>query len=448
MSQTLSEIVSSALRQADASIKVASLRDAPIEDRSFSRVDQYLARELGQVEPETQKEASATEQPADFSGGYNDIEFAFKLASALEHGANVLAKLAGPLNKSDGGPPKSGPVPAAGPAPIQPPLYDRATTATPMPQASAHARAAQANDKLEPEGNPETDRDMQLNEGPVIPRNYPTSKVPTTGASSKHASLDRVTTQRLLRSKIAQHKMLVSLGQIDAANAVLKEAQELASGAPHDHSDLVFKDDYTASKFPDNNAVRALTKAQARDMNQREAGNFFGEPVKRDNAATAHLAVTDGLKLSMMPLSQYKLATGEVGFVQGLGKKIIGGGRAALRGAGSGARKVERSYQPDNTVAGLRMAKTKGHIPSGIEVGGLELTPSAVHPTPTGGPVRDRGRVERGARWLREKANKGRQSLGEIGETGQKVVGGTALGLTGAGAAYGGHRLLRGGRED
>ena len=295
MSQTLSEIVNSALRQADASIKVASLRDAPIEDRGFARVDDYLAHELGQREAETQKYASAAPQQEQYFTGFDDIEFAFKLAEALEEGADVVAKLAGPLSNGN--------------VPLQPQTYDHASTVSPAPQASSRARAVEAhNSRLNADGTIETDEDFQLNEGPVIPNNYPTSKVPTTGAMSKKANLDRAMTQRILRSKIAQHKMLVSLGQIDAANAVLKEASELAGS---DNSDLVYKtDNYAGANFPDNEGVRNLTKAQARDRNQREAASFYGEPVKHDNAATAHLAVTDGLKLSQVPISAlYKQAT-------------------------------------------------------------------------------------------------------------------------------------------
>jgi hypothetical protein len=293
MSQSLSEIVSAALRQADASVKVASLRDAQPEDRGFARVDQYLAEQLGQIETETDKRASAESAAPEGAVDLDDVRFALKLAEALEYGAGVVEKLAleGPLNKSTGGKPHAGATPRGGPAAVLPHNYDNAETRTPIPQASAHARAAQANKSVR-DGFPKNDEHMQLNGGPVIPSGYKNGPSRTTGTSSKQAS-SREATERLLRSKIAQHKMLVSLGQIDAAEAVLKEAKDVALTA-----NLEFGDNYQAANFPDNEGVRNLTKAQARDRNQREAGSFFGEPVKRDSAVTTHLAIADGLKLS------------------------------------------------------------------------------------------------------------------------------------------------------
>lgn len=474
MSQTLSEIVSSALRQADASIKVASLREAPIEDRSFARVDDYLARELGQREVETQKQASAAPATESFTP-YDDIQFALKLAEALEHGALIVEKLAGPLNKSDGGVPTPAGGQIEGPAPIQPHNFDYAVTRTPIPQASAHARRAQANPRLESEGNPETDRELQLNDGPVIPSNYPTSRLPTTGATTKraatevqtglaaterdefavgkkkdkrdagvgtepgkHAALDRVTMERLLKSKIAQHKMLVSLGQIDAAEAVLKEAAELTQvGAPHDHSPLVFRDNPGIAGFPDNEQVRALTKAQARDMNQREAGSFFGEPVKRDSAALAHLAIADGLKLSSMPLSVYKQAGagGSPGFFRRTGQLVTGSHLKALKGRPSdptlelvadtlgeeaGAalkKKVRDEAAKDIKTERLKVWGTRGGL-GAVGVGGAGLA------------LRGRGRSKRAAA-----AAAGQGLLHTIGS---KVIGGAQWGtrklMHGAGA--------------
>lgn len=282
--QTLGELVSAALQQATAGAKVASLRDAPIEDRSFARVDDYLARELGQIETVPAQTKQAAAAPLPDRTGYDDVRFALKLAEALVHGAHVVEKLAieGPLNKSTGGPPKSGPAPAGGPAPVLEQPFANARVVTPVPQASAFARAAANGKATEGPGEPKTDREMMDNGPPVIPSGY------------KKADVERV-----LKSKIAQHKMLVSLGQIDAANAVLKEAAEIEERS----GSLVFTDNNLGTHFPDNEAVRNLTKAQARDANQREAGSFFGEPVKRDNAVAAHTISTQGLKLSQLKIA-------------------------------------------------------------------------------------------------------------------------------------------------
>src|SRR3954468_13914216 len=139
MPHSLREIVTSALRQADDQVKVASLRDAPIQDRGFARVDQYLAEALGQVEvAETTKQASAA-APTPTYGGLDDANFALKLAEALEHGGALVEKLAGPLNKSDGGAPHSGPAGAGGLVAKLPIPLPNAKTVSPTPQASSTA---------------------------------------------------------------------------------------------------------------------------------------------------------------------------------------------------------------------------------------------------------------------------------------------------------------------
>ncbi len=171
MPMKLSEIVDSALRDAHQNVKVASLRDAPIQDRGFGRVDQYLAQELGQI-PVEEPQKVASQQPAStqkLAAGYDDVQYALKLAEALNHGSALIDKLAGPLNKSDGGAPHSGnPGPGGLVAKYKQP-HENDKVIVPRPQASAHARAAQAN-KTTHNGYPKNDAGMQLNEGPVIPR--------------------------------------------------------------------------------------------------------------------------------------------------------------------------------------------------------------------------------------------------------------------------------------
>jgi hypothetical protein len=500
--QTLKEIVSSALHQADASIKVASLRDAPIQDRGFSRVDQYLAAELGQleVEPETTTKQAAAEPST--SVDLDDVRFALKLAEALDASLHVVEKLAleGALNKSTGGKPKAGPTPRGGPAAILPHHFDNAETKTPVPQASAHARAAQANRTTE-DGHPKTDEHMQINDGPVIPNGYRAGPVRTNpGHSSKEAALSgkdlvqgakgmprvlkdmagkgyaaaqrhpgtsaaagglaggaigsrhkkasREQTQRLLNSKIAQHKMLVSLGQTDAANAVLKEAADIAQNA-----DLVFGDNYEAAHFPDNEGIRKLTKAQARDLNQREAGQFWGEPVKRDNAVTTHLAVADGLKLSAdstSPLSK-KLIRSEMSTSIAKAPILRGGNemphhasatqtsnpQARLLGTSPVMSNVERNEALTKNRSGQRVtkvaAKAKGKADDD-DSGGR----GAVIGSLLGGPGPG---AALGAGISGSKHNRGRRALGAGVGSALGAVGG---GLAGAGLGHGIVRSMKG----
>lgn len=479
--QTLSEIVSTALRQAD-SVKVASLRDAQIEDRGYARVDQYLAAELGQLEPEVEpvKQASRAEETPG-ALGMDDINFALKLAHALEHGAHIVEKLAieGELNKSTGGKPKAGPTPPSGPAPIFPHNYDNAETKTPIPQASAHARAAQANRTIEEGGNPRTDRDLLLNDGPVIPSGYIPGPVRTNpGHSSKEAALkgsrktaSRQDTQRLLNSKIAQHKMLVSLGQVDAANAVLKEAADIAQNAS-----LVFGDNYEAAHFPDNEGVRNLTKAQARDRNQREAGQFYGEPVKRDSAVTTHLAIADGLKLSSAtPLSR-QLIRSEMS--TSIAKApILRGGTEPLRhpsatqtanpparllGTSPTVSNVERNEALTKNRQGQKVTKVAfvGKALQAVGQGGINALRAGARGVGSGaksmgkslanapavGPRQAPGMLEKGMDAVRRGAAGARRGLGNIGETGQKAVGAGILGTAGLGTAGIANKAL-GGRD-
>lgn len=341
--QTLAQIVDGALREAHTNVKIASLRTAPIEDRGFATVDRYLATELDQLEVEEPTKQASAQAPAAANEAhrYDDVQFALKCAVALEHGANLVQKIAGPLNKSDGGKPRSGSLPAGGPVAIFRQPHENDKVVVPAPQASAHARAAQANKQVR-DGFPKNDRDMQINDGPVVPSNYPTSRVPTTGKHTKKAA--QAATLRQLQSKIAQHQMLVSLGQIDAANAVLKEAQQLKAAAESaaGGSTPIFDDNYeNARVMPDNAGVRNLTKAQARDANQRQAGAFFGEPVKKDNAVAAHMMSTEGLKLSSRARSLLKTAKS---------KKPKSGDRSGFHETAADATSQIRANAPFQTI--------------------------------------------------------------------------------------------------
>lgn len=471
--QTLSEIVEGALREAQT-VKVASLRDAPIEDRGFARVDQYLAEQLGQVEvetPATTKQASAAPAGTTKLGSaLDDVDFALKLAQALVHGAELVSKLAGPINKSDGGAPRAGATPAGGPVQILKQPLENARVIVPTPQASAHARAAQAN-KSTHEGFPHNDEKMQLNGGPVIPSGY----------HSKDKKAHKVATERLLNSKIAQHKMLVALGQTDAADAVYKEAASIASQAGGNVA--IQGDEYSGARvMPDNEGVRNLTKAQARDANQREAGAFFGEPVKKDNAVKAHMATDVGLKLSSatgllrkiakdqedkpgiheriadttskiranVPLQTGASAVlggalgGQLGHLHGGTRGAVLGGAAGALGMGAlgyhgakGEKKMRERLSKEAAKLAFNpgaIAKTVGEKAIGLGGKGLRAISGSLENA--GGAT---------ATKAFRKTIDAQNALGRVGDTGKKIVGGTVLGAGALGAGGLARRALAGG---
>jgi hypothetical protein len=416
--QTLSEIVEGALREAQT-VKVASLRDAPIEDRGFTRVDQYLAEQLGQVEvetPVTTKQASAAPATTTkLSSALDDVDFALKLAQALMHGAEVVSKLAGPLNKSDGGAPRAGSTPAGGPVQLYKQPLENARVVVPAPQASAHARAAQAN-KSTHEGFPHNDEKMQINGGPVIPSGY----------HSKDKKAHKLATERLLNSKIAQHKMLVSLGQTDAADAVLKEAAAIASQAGG--SVGIQGDEYSSARvMPDNEGVRDLTKAQARDANQREAGAFFGEPVKRDNAVKAHMATDKGLKLSSATSLLRKIAKEQDDEKDDDDKKDDKDDKDKMR-----ERFKKEAAKLAFSPGGI--AKTVGEKTMRLGSKGLQAI--------SGGLENVGGQT---ATKAFRKTIDAQNALGRVGDTGKKIVGGTVLGAGALGTGALARRALAGG---
>jgi hypothetical protein len=382
--RTLGEIVHQSLRDAEQGIKVASRQDAAVEDRSFAQTEDWLSRELGQVQeeepPPTQKQASAAAQGDDVN---DDVSFALKLAQACDAGAALVTKLA-----SEGGKPTAAGGQKAGPTPLYPLPPAKEGVTIPRTQASAHALAAQADKRLI-NGRPSTyGEGPSSQEGPVVPPGGFGGHSSKRLGNSKVAE-KRAATERLIATKMAQFSALKSLGQIEAADEALKQAQLLKRAA----DSLVFPDNYQGANFPDNDGVRNLTKAQARDNNQRQAGAYFGEPVKKDNAVAATQFRTDGLKLSsarrLLKLAQARKQAGILdtvgGAVAGAGAKVLRGGTgAALKGIGKAA-------------PGGAVAKGLGHAANAT--------------------------------------NRGANALSGLGDTGKKVLGGAVLGTSALGTA-------------
>lgn len=303
MGKSLSEIVNAALSDADRSLKIASAADATStdpgdflaaelvgpskvashdEEDTFSEKEREGAKKLiskhereehGKGEEKSEKKSSRQIK--------DDAAYGLKLATALEHSAHIVAKLA------------NSPLDAPGPA-VMESGFEGAGTVTPK----AHSNVS---DKIT---------------GPTLSNSdLPTSKADHTGkldgeqpknntgktagwTKSKEAS------ERLLRAKQAQAELLTRLGQTKAAEAILKQAQDPSSPPPElpGHSDA-FKMDTEpgpSSHIPDNAGLISMTKAQAKDQSVRAATDHISETPTKDNAVAAHTLRTDGQKVSSL----------------------------------------------------------------------------------------------------------------------------------------------------
>jgi hypothetical protein len=303
--KTLSEIVSGALSQADASLKLASARDAePVGDPG-----DFLASELltvkrasddvpgdddGHRPPEKKKRDKEDkdkdkdeEKKAAYGQVVSDADFALKLAEALEDGSSIImAKLA------------SGTVHDAPGPQVMESDFINATTQAPKATASvsekitgpaAHGVGGLPSNKAD-FTSPKQDRGD-------APRNEPGKTAGFT--RNKEASA------RVLRAKIAQAETLMSMGRVAEADRLLNEvkvAQDPSSPQPsmpaHNASFHLDTEPGEASHIPDNSGIIAMTRSQARDSTTREATKHFSEPPKKDPAVAAHTLRTDGQKVS------------------------------------------------------------------------------------------------------------------------------------------------------
>jgi hypothetical protein len=227
----------------------------------------------------------------------------------------------------------------------------------PKPQASARARSLSGP-------------------GPASPG--PTGKLPDNGGGSheheagaknqpgKTAS-DRAATEQLLRSKVAEHKMLASAGQVDAANAVFEEAKALHEKLAE--SPQTFSGDASGgTHVPDNAGMASLTKSQARDSNTREVNKHIQEKPKKDNTVAATTLRTDGLKVSAAAPIGTLLGKGDAA-LKAVGNKVLGGARAAGRGAYRAADSAEKAHIKAVPSFGNKTLKDKLHgaVAKGID---------------------------------------------------------------------------------
>jgi hypothetical protein len=291
---TLSDIVSSALSKAESGLKLASARDAepagdpgdflsdllPItkrasEDTPFEGDDEK-SREKRKEKKEEKEETKES--------ALADVDFAFKLAEALEAGSSIVTKIAeGTVHD------------APGPAVSESGFI---TTATASPKATSKVTDRFSGGKLHPAGQ---DTNKEEFTSPGDDSGAPKNEPGKTAGWTK----DKTAANRLLRAKMAQAETLMSLGLIDQAEAIMqqvKAAQDPSSPPPSmpGHSDS-FKLDTEpgpSSHIPDNAGLISMTRSQARDATTRETTKHFSEPPKKDPAVGAHTLTTEGQKLS------------------------------------------------------------------------------------------------------------------------------------------------------
>lgn len=316
MGKSLSEIVNAALSDADRGLKIASAADAStvdpgdflaaelaapkvaMEEDTFSEKEREGAEEVvkkhehsmhGKEDKEEKREKKSSAQIKDSAA------YALKLATALEHSAYVVAKLA------------NSPLDAPGPA-VMESGFEGAQTVTPKAHSSV-------SDKIT---------------GPSLNNSdLPTSKADHTGKldgeqpknnTGKTAgwTKDKEASARVLRTKQAQVELLTRLGQSKAAEAlqaeIQKAAQDPSSPQPElpGHSDS-FKMDTepgSSSHIPDNAGLISMTKAQAKDQSVRAATDHISETPKKDNAVPAHTLRTDGQKVSSLESVKAALSGG------------------------------------------------------------------------------------------------------------------------------------------
>lgn len=296
---TLAEIVNSALSSSEGSLKLASARDVVLPDTSFDFLEAELKlAEDEEKEDEEKEEGKAPpfkkkkeeEKKASLSSVVDDAVYAQKLAEALTLGAGVVVKLA------------NSPVDAPGPAVMESGML---TTQTIAPKATSTVTDKITGPTTGPGGLPTTKADFtSLNDESGAAKNHPGKTAAWT--TSREASL------RVMRSKMAQAEVLMSMGQTKAAEDLLTSVREAQSKLAQDpsspqptlpaHGEVKRLDTEpgSATHIPDNSGLISLTKAQAKDSTTREVSQFISEPPKKDPAVGAHTLSTDGQKLSAL----------------------------------------------------------------------------------------------------------------------------------------------------
>ena len=332
MNKSLSEIVSLALASHEASTKVASLQDAPTEDPGQQLLDEQLG--LLVVETTEEKVASAPESEEPKTDTLGMASHGMKLASALRLAADaVKVALEHPAVHESGHLHEGGVHPSAPGAPGKE-----------LPTATGAQGAMPTDDKVPSQ------------EGGL--KNSPGAK--------KVASA----TERLLQAKVAEHNMLVSLGQTEAAKVAAAEVKvlktKLAEQAELPNDGGAGGATATGTTLS-NEALINMTRAQARDASVRQTASILNTPVRVDNAVKANIGKDDGVKVSGVSGAVF----GPVGAAiadkehrgSSFGRTYLGASLGSAAGLVPGAALAAAGHKLKNdklTAAGLGLAAAGG----------------------------------------------------------------------------------------
>lgn len=291
---TLSEIVSSALSKGESSLKLASARDAEPAGDPGSFLDELLPPTKiassdtpyeGDDEKNKDKKREKKEEKEETKeSAMADIDFAFKLADALEVGSGIVTKIAAGTVHDAPGPQvtESGFI----------------STTTASPKATAKVTDRFSGGKLHPAGQETNMGDFS---SPGDESGAPKNEPGKTAGWTK----DKTASAAMLRAKLAQAEALTRAGLTEQAEALLgeiKAAQDPSSPPPsmpaHSDSFKLDTEPGASTHIGDNASLISMTRAQARDATTRETTKHFSEPPKKDPAVGAHTLSTDGQKLS------------------------------------------------------------------------------------------------------------------------------------------------------
>lgn len=357
---------------ARSGVKVASAADAPQAAPTID--DDFLTSTLGlggdappPAPAETPKVASQTEAEA-----IANLDYAEKLASALEHAAIIVTKTA------------SSPMDAPGPSVVEPPRA-KETSTVPTATTTAHKDMDGGSKPEDTQGNPNgIQTDKAIHGDPDWTKN-------------KEAAV------LFAQAKLASAEQFVD-SHPEIAQTLLDEAQEVAKLAGFEiapakglpaHSDdaKVRQDSGHSSVMPDNAGAIRMTKSEARDSTTREAKERMSETPKKDNAVAANAATTTGLKLSSdQILDKIAASVGEAG--ANLAEDV------RERGIGLSARKDQYSLAPllpfGSTYVGASRAGMAGEsrlggaakgVAGGMIGRALGAVPGALVSAAGGGPA-------------------------------------------------------------
>jgi hypothetical protein len=257
---TLRDILGAAYSTRSKVASAASTRP-PTTELTGDFIAQSLGLEPGAAATPTTKTAH-TEETA-----VADLDFAEKIAKALERSAMIVTKLA-----------------SEQPTVVEP----NNTQVSTVPKAVTTAHGA-----IDGTGKDEKSQGL--------PGGVQTDSTSSTHKQAAHA---------MVRSKLAQAEQLFEAGERDLAQQILLEADAMAKTAgfsiapanlPAQSTDFMLSTTMPSSSHaPTNEQAIALTKSQVRDKTTAEAKEHIAETPKKDNAVPAAISHTEGLKTSAL----------------------------------------------------------------------------------------------------------------------------------------------------